>query len=486
MSEMRYESTRDALIEVSSCDAILQGLASDGGLFFPRNLPQLSKEVYNTTDFQTLAVLILHAWFDDFTLSEIQDCVNEAYSNRFETKEIVPLRQVDDRYVAELFHGPTAAFKDIALSLFPRLLVKAREKTGSTKQLVILAATSGDTGSAALTGLKDIPHIKIITFYPDEGISLIQRLQMTTQNGKNQRVAAIKGNFDDAQRIVKHFFETRNEAKDLLFSSANSINIGRLLPQIVYYVQAYNTLVTRGIIQQGDLIDFAIPTGNFGNILAGYLAKITGLPINKLICASNQNHVLSDFIATGVYDRNRAFHPTLSPSMDILISSNLERLIWVLSKGDSKLIANLMRDLNRTGRYELPKDLLKEMQETFVGGYADDKETLTTIKDVYTKEAYLLDPHTAVAWAVADKHISDKPMVILATASPYKFPHSIAKALGWPIEDDLHLIESIAKRTGIPIPKCLAELKHKQIVHTDVLDQQEVDAYIHRVAKEMP
>lgn len=483
---MRYESTRDAQIEVSSWEAILQGLAFDGGLFLPRNLPQLSKEVYSTTDFQALAVMILHTWFDDFSRNEIEACVKEAYSNRFKTEEIVPLLHVDDCYVAELFHGPTAAFKDIALSLFPRLLVKAREKTGSTKELVILAATSGDTGSAALTGLKYIPHIKIITFYPDEGISLIQRLQMTTQNGKNQRVAAIKGNFDDAQRIVKQFFETRNETEDVLYSSANSINIGRLLPQIVYYVQSYNTLVTRGVIQQGDLIDFAIPTGNFGNILAGYLAKKTGLPINKLICASNQNHILTDFIETGVYDRNRAFLTTLSPSMDILISSNLERLIWVLSKGDSKLIATLMSDLNQTGRYELPKNLLKEMQETFIGGYTDDNETLMTMKDVYTKEAYLLDPHTAVAWAVAKKHRMQPPMVILATASPYKFPQSIAKALGWPIEDDLLLIESIAKKTGIPIPSCLAELKHKKIVHTDVLDQQEVDAYIHRVAKEMP
>ena len=483
---MRYESTRDTKIEVSSCEAILQGLASDGGLFFPRNLPELSKEVYDTTDFQTLAVLILHAWFDDFTRIEIEDCVHEAYTNRFETAEIVPLLKVGDRYVAELFHGPTAAFKDIALSLFPRLLLKAREKTGSTKDLVILAATSGDTGSAALTGLKDMPHIKIITFYPNEGISQVQRLQMTTQNGKNQAVAAINGNFDDAQNAVKRFFETRKDEADILYSSANSINIARLLPQIVYYVQTYNVLVSQGVIIQGDLVDFAVPTGNFGNILAAYLAKRTGLPIGKLICASNQNHILSDFIQTGTYDRNRAFYPTLSPSMDILVSSNLERLIWVLSKGDTLLIAGLMNEFRRTGRYELPKALLKEMQETFVGGFADDTETLATIRKNYEKEAYLMDPHTAVAWKVADNHPSNTPLVVLATASPYKFPQSIAKALDWPIEDDLLLIESIARRTGIPIPKCLAELKCKRIVHTDVLDKQEVDAYIHRVAKELP
>jgi threonine synthase len=483
---MLYESTRDAQIKVSSIAAILQGLAPDGGLFFLRNLPKLTQDVFATTDYQKLAVLILASWFDDFSIQEIENCVAQAYTDRFDTQEIVPLVKVGDQFVAELFHGPTAAFKDIALSLFPRLLVKAREKTNDPRDLVILAATSGDTGSAALSGLKDIPHIKIITFYPDYGISEIQRLQMTTQDGKNQKVAAILGNFDDAQNAVKQFFAQRQPDADVLYSSANSINIGRLLPQIVYYVQTYNRLAQRGIIKQGSLVDFAVPTGNFGNILAGYLPKATGLPIGKLICASNTNHILSDFLETGVYDRNRAFLSTLSPSMDILISSNLERLIWTMSGGDAQLVAKLMDDLRTKGKYTLPEDLFRKFKDTMVGGFASDEDTLHTIKEVYLQHHYLLDPHTAVAWHVARKFASANPLVVLATASPYKFPNAIARAMGWPIEEDLLLIESIQRKTGIPIPACLARLKSKPIVHTDVLTRQSVDAYIRRVAKEMP
>ncbi len=482
---MLYESTRNKEMKVSSIEAILQGLAGDGGLFFPRSFPKFSNAVFTTTDFKMLAKFILYPWFDDFTQKELDECIESAYTDRFETQEIVPLVKVGNHYVAELFHGPTAAFKDIALSLFPQLLVKAREKANIQQDLVILAATSGDTGSAALTGLKDLPHIKIITFYPQIGISQIQRLQMTTQNGKNQKVAAIQGNFDDAQMAVKQFFENRTEKSDILYSSANSINIGRLLPQMVYYVQAYNKLVSQQIIQQGDQIDFAVPTGNFGNILAGYLAKVSGLPIRRLICASNQNHILSDFLATGIYDRNRTFHSTLSPSMDILISSNLERLIWLLSECDDKLMTKLMEDLKETGSYIIPKEIFKKINETFIGAYTDDEETLSTIRDVYKTQRYLMDPHTAVAWNVSERLKSDVPVVVLATASPYKFPLSIASAMGWPIEDDLRLIETIEKKTGIPIPICLAELKHKPILHTELLTQQEVDAYIHRVAKEL-
>ena len=483
---MLYESTRNAQIRVSSIEAILQGLASDGGLFIPRTLPKLTKDVYVTTDFSQLAVLILAPWFDDFSNAELAACVTEAYTDRFDTEEIVPLVKVGNVYVAELFHGPTAAFKDIALSLFPRLLVKARERSGDAMDLVILAATSGDTGSAALCGLKDLPHIKIITFYPASGISQIQRLQMITQDGKNQKVAALRGNFDDAQNAVKLFFAKRDAKEKVRYSSANSINIGRLLPQIVYYVQVYTRLVKHGVITQGSLVDFAVPTGNFGNILAGYLAKAAGLPIGKLICASNRNHILSDFLKTGIYDRNRAFHTTLSPSMDILISSNLERLIWLLSEGDSELITKLTDDLSKTGKYILPETVFKKLAETFVGGFADDTETLRTISEVYTREDYLMDPHTAVAYSVAKKFTSGSPMVILATASPYKFPASIAHAMGWPIEDDLLLIETIRKKTGIPIPDCLAQLKSKPVLHTDILTQQDVDAYIRRVAKELP
>lgn len=483
---MLYQSTRNSTIQVNSVNAILLGLASDGGLFLPRTLPRLTSNVYTTTDFKTLAILILAPWFDDFTLEELTDCVHLAYTDTFDTQDIVPLVKVANRYVAELFHGPTAAFKDIALSLFPRLLVKAREKSGDPRDLVILAATSGDTGSAALTGLKNLPHIKIITFYPEIGISAIQRLQMTTQNGTNQKVTAIQGNFDDAQRAVKQFFAKRNNECDVVYSSANSINIGRLLPQIVYYVQTYNKLVLSGVIQQGDLVDFAVPTGNFGNILAGYLAKATGLPIGKLICASNQNHILSDFLSTGIYDRNRSFITTLSPSMDILISSNLERLIWLLSEGDAKLMSTLMRELEKTGKYTLPDNLFKKLKETFVGGYASDDETLATIRDVYQEYSYLMDPHTAVAWSVGNSHLTPTPLVVLATASPFKFPSSIANALGWPIEEDLKLIDTIAEKTGIMIPSCLSSLMHNPILHTDVISLHEVDAYIHRVAKELP
>jgi threonine synthase len=483
---MLYESTRDAQIHVSSIEAILQGLAIDGGLFMPRVLPKLPDNAYASTDFIELATMILLPWFDDFTPSELEACLREAYTDRFDTPDIVPLVKVGSRYVAELFHGPTAAFKDVALSLFPRLLVKARQKAGIKKDLVILVATSGDTGSAALTGLKDIEHIKIITFYPDHGITQIQRLQMTTQDGKNQKVAAIQGNFDDAQTAVKNFLNLRKAEEDVLYSSANSINIARLLPQIVYYVQAYNRLVTQSVIKSGDKIDFAVPTGNFGNILAAYLAKEMGLPIRKLICASNQNHVLADFLRSGIYDRNRAFRTTLSPSMDILISSNLERLIWLLSDGDDALMRKLMEDLAKTGRYALPEYLFAKLSETFSGGYASDEETLSTISEVYNNLAYLMDPHTAVAWKVADDFPSDIPLVVMATASPYKFPASIAQALNLPIEDDMDLIASISTQTGIAIPVCLVNLKNKKVMHTDSIAKEEVDAYLRRVSKELP
>lgn len=481
---MRYQSTRNSEIRISSADAMLQGLAQDGGLFLPLNLPSLSPEVYHTNDYRRLAMLILQPWFDDFTIEEIEMCVNQAYASTFDTKTIVPIVPVGNRYVAELFHGPTAAFKDVALSLFPRLLVLAKKKSNIQKDLIVLVATSGDTGSAALTGFKDIEHLKILTFYPNVGISEIQRLQMTTQDGKNQNVAAIQGNFDDAQGAIKKFLNERGGDPNFLYSSANSINIGRLLPQIVYYVHAYNHLVENRTIEVGQPIDFCVPTGNFGNILAGYLAKRMGLPIGKLICASNQNHILTDVLKTGIYDRNRQFHSTLSPSMDILVSSNLERLLWLLSDGDSDLIVRLMNDLKTNGRFILPKQIHEKLSETISAGYTNDEMTLRTIEEVYVNHRYLLDPHSAVAWSVANQYQSDRPMVILATASPFKFPSSIARAMNWPIEPDLRLITTISEKTGLTIPNSLSELSKKSVLHHDIVAIDAVDRYIRRCVRE--
>mgnify|MGYP001764338990 CR=1 FL=1 len=481
---MRYQSTRNSEIRITSADAMLQGLARDGGLFLPRILPSLSPEVYHTTDYRRLATLILHPWFDDFTIEEIETCVNQAYASTFDTKTVVPIVSVGNRHVAELFHGPTAAFKDVALSLFPRLLVLAKEKSNIQKDLIVLVATSGDTGSAALTGFKDIEHLTILTFYPNVGISEIQRLQMTTQDGKNQKVAAIQGNFDDAQGAVKKFLGERGEDPNFLYSSANSINIGRLLPQIVYYVHAYNQLVENKTIEVGQPIDFCVPTGNFGNIFAGYLAKRMGLPIGKLICASNQNHILTDVLKTGIYDRNRQFHSTLSPSMDILVSSNLERLLWLLSDGDSDLIVRLMNDLKTYGRFVLPKSIHEKLSETISAGYTSDEMTLRTIEEVYANHRYLLDPHSAVAWSVANPYQSDRPMVILATASPFKFPASIARAMNWTIEPDLRLITTISEITGLTIPKSLSELSKKPVLHHDIVAIDAVDRYIRRCVRE--
>lgn len=482
---MRYTSTRDERIDVSSAQAILEGLAPDGGLFFPSTFPRFDAKTFTILNYQDLAREILAPWFSDFTLEELDECIKEAYENRFEIEDVVKTKKVGDRYIVELFHGPTAAFKDVALSLFPRMLVKAREKMKLEKDLVILAATSGDTGSAALTGLKDLPHIGIITFFPEIGISEIQRLQMTTQNGKNQKVASIEGNFDDAQNAVKRFLSAREDDPKILYSSANSINIGRLLPQIVYYVHAYNTLVARGEIAMGELVDVSVPTGNFGNILAGYLAKTCGLPLRHLLCASNSNHVLTDFFHTGIYDRNRGFETTLSPSMDILISSNLERLLWTMSDGDSTLINQLMDDLKTDGRFVVPESLRLKLQETFIAGYADDQATLDTIRSVYLSHEYLLDPHTAVAWKVAEEHPSSVKCLVMATASPFKFPQSIAKAMHWPIEADLDSIQTMSNQTGIPIPASLAALHSLPVLHRDRIDPNQLDAYVKSVIKEI-
>ncbi|HBZ40459.1 MAG TPA: threonine synthase [Erysipelotrichaceae bacterium] len=482
---MRYTSTRDERIDVSSAQAILEGLAPDGGLFFPSTLPRFDAKTFTILNYQDLAREILAPWFSDFTLEELDACIREAYTGRFESEEVVTTKKVGDRYIVELFHGPTAAFKDVALSLFPRMLVKAREKMKLDKDLVILAATSGDTGSAALTGLKGLPHIGIITIFPEIGISEIQRLQMTTQNGKNQKVASIEGNFDDAQNAVKRFLSAREEDPKILYSSANSINIGRLLPQIVYYVHAYNTLVARGEISMGEMIDVSVPTGNFGNILAGYLAKSCGLPLRHLLCASNSNHVLTDFFHTGIYDRNRGFETTLSPSMDILISSNLERLLWSMSDGDSPLIRRLMDDLKSDGRFVVPESLRLKLQETFKAGYADDQATLATIRSVYQSRQYLLDPHTAVAWKVAEENPSSVKCLVMATASPFKFPQSIAKAMHWPIEADLDSIQTMSNTTGIPIPASLAALHSLPILHHDLIDPNQLDNYVRSVIKEI-
>jgi len=474
---MRYHSTRNENVFVDSAQAVLEGLAPDGGLYMPEGLPAFDwRECLKGSSIQ-MSTQILSALLPD--IPDMPELVKRAYTGKFETEDLTPTVPVGNFSVLELFRGPTSAFKDVALSMLPQLLTAAKTLKGQKKDILILTATSGDTGKAALEGFRDVPGIRICVFYPDGGVSQVQRAQMVTQEGGNVAVCAVRGNFDDAQTGVKNIFAAC-QGKDLpvALSSANSINIGRLAPQIMYYFRAYRELLDAGKIRLGDEVNFSVPTGNFGDILAGYLAKLLGLPVGTLICASNANNVLTDFIRTGTYDRRRPLLKTTSPSMDILVSSNLERLLYLLS-GDTKLVAGLMQELNTQGVYTVPAELLKKIQGQFWAAYCDDARAAEIIGRVYKEDGYLCDPHTASGWAAAEDYVAqtgdNRPMVVLSTASPYKFPAAVLTAIGGDTSgDEFTQMARLSQITGVPVPKNLASLQGKPEKHTQVIDKDKM------------
>ena len=478
---MIYHSTRSLAHTADSAQAVLQGLAPDGGLYMPEKLPDFDVNACLAGDTYSMAEQILSALLPE--IPNMGGLVRRAYSGKFQTEDLTPTVQVGPFTVLELFRGPTSAFKDVALCMLPQLLTAAKAEKGIHEDIRILTATSGDTGKAALAGFQDVPGVSVCVFYPDGGVSPVQRAQMVTQEGNNVMVCAVRGNFDDAQTGVKNIFAAC-QGKKLPFrlSSANSINIGRLAPQITYYFKAYKDLLARGVIKMGDEVNFSVPTGNFGDILAGYLAKKLGLPVGKLICASNANKVLTDFIHCGIYDRRRPLRKTLSPSMDILVSSNLERLLYLLS-GDTELVASLMKDLNTKGSYTVPESLLEKIQQNFWADFAGDGAACETIRNVWDTYGYLCDPHTACAWYTAENYVNQtgdcRPMVVLSTASPYKFPAAVLGAIGGDCSgDEFDQMEHLEELSNVPVPKNLAGLREKTERHTDVIDKQEMLDYI--------
>ncbi len=478
---MQYHSTRGKAPAVNSAQAVLQGLATDGGLYLPVKIPAFDWRKCVASDTISQATQILSAFLPD--IPDMPQLVQRAYVGKFETDELTPTVKVGDFTVLELFRGPTSAFKDVALSMLPQLMTAAKSEVGMKEDILILTATSGDTGKAALEGFKDVPGIRICVFYPHGGVSQVQRRQMVSQEGENVTVCAVRGNFDDAQTGVKRIFsEFKDKQLPVKLSSANSINIGRLAPQITYYFKAYRDLLERGQIRLGDEVNFSVPTGNFGDILAGYLAKKLGLPVGKLICASNANNVLTDFIGTGVYDRRRPLHKTDSPSMDILVSSNLERLLYLMS-GDTALVAELMERLDKDGVYTVPEALLSQIQEQFWAGCCDDKAGAEAIARVFREKGYLCDTHTAAGWVVAEQYVKatgdQRPMVVLSTASPYKFPAAVLSALGGDTTgDEFTLMERLESLTGVKIPGNLAGLRQKPERHTGVIDKEDMPAFV--------
>ena len=474
---MDYISTRGQSPAVDSAQAVLSGLAPDGGLYMPRAIPAFDWQHCLTLSAQQMSAAILSALLPD--IPNMEALVKRAYTGKFETEDLTPTVPVGDFQVLELFRGPTSAFKDVALSMLPQLLTAAKQEKGIAQEIRILTATSGDTGKAALVGFQDVPGVSICVFYPFGGVSQVQRAQMVTQEGENVHVCAVEGNFDDAQTGVKNIFAAcQGKELPFLLSSANSINIGRLAPQIMYYFKSYADLLSRKVISLGDKVDFSVPTGNFGDILAGYLAKKLGLPVGRLICASNANNVLTDFLTTGVYDRRRPLLKTTSPSMDILVSSNLERLLYLLS-GDTALVAGLMKDLSEQGFYRVPDALLAAIQAEFAAGYCDDAQAEAVIGRVYREQGYLMDPHTACGWAAAETHRGDAPTVVLSTASPYKFSTAVLTAIGADTSgSEYDRMERMQALTGIPIPPALAALRTKPERHTGVIPKEKMLEFV--------
>ncbi|MCR5627888.1 MAG: threonine synthase [Lachnospiraceae bacterium] len=477
MSDIRYRSTRGGESNVTASQAILKGLASDGGLFVPQNVPALdvTLEELAKMDYRGVAYEVMKLFFTDFTEEELKHCINSAYDEKFDDPEIAPITEAGEAYYLELFHGKTIAFKDMALSILPHLMITSAKKNNAKNDIVILTATSGDTGKAALAGFAGVEGTRIIVFFPKDGVSPIQKLQMVTQKGDNTLVVGVDGNFDDCQTGVKKMFgdEALNKAVNeagFQFSSANSINIGRLVPQIAYYVFAYSRLLKEERITNGDTINFVVPTGNFGNILACYYAKMMGLPVNKMVCASNENKVLFDFFTTGTYDRNRDFILTSSPSMDILISSNLERLIFHIAGDDSAKTASLMSELSTKGSYTITDDM-KDKLADFCGFYTTEEETAQKIAALYKDTGYVIDTHTAVAAAACDKYKKtsgdDKSTVIVSTASPYKFSRSVMTAIDKKYDSmgDFELIDELSSLSNVPVPGAIEEIRNADIRH---------------------
>ena len=477
---MNYHSTRSARECVDSAQTVINGLAPDGGLYMPQTLPDFDAKACLACDVYGMATMLLSALLPD--IPQMDELVRKAYTGKFSAPDLTPTVAVGDFSVLELWHGPTSAFKDVALCMLPQLLTAARKAKGMEDEIRILTATSGDTGKAALEGFKDVDGIQITVFYPHGGVSKVQRAQMVTQEGHNVSVCAVRGNFDDAQTGVKNIFAACQGREGLNLSSANSINIGRLVPQITYYFKAYRDLLDAGKIAMGDQVNFSVPTGNFGDILAGYLAKLLGLPVGRLICASNANNVLTDFIRTGTYDRRRALLKTQSPSMDILVSSNLERLLYLLS-GDTKLVASLMGRLNSEGSYTVPENLLQSLQSQFWAGCCDDASARAAIGKVWQDNHYLTDPHTACGWAVAEDYVNQtgdtRPMVVLSTASAYKFPSAVLEALQVEkVADEFDQMEQLCDLTGVVIPENLRYLRTKAERHTGVIEKDQMLAFV--------
>ena len=491
MKEVLYKSTRSDSLPVPASKAILMGLAEDGGLFVPTQFPTLDKKLSDLSamDYCGVAYEVMKLMLTDFTEAELKSCIKNAYGSNFDDQEIVPVRKADGGYFLELFHGPTIAFKDMALQILPHLLTTSARKNAEKREIVILTATSGDTGKAAMAGFADVPGTRIMVFYPKDGVSSIQERQMVTQKGDNTRVVGIYGNFDDAQSAVKKIFgdpALRKEMaeKGFVFSSANSINIGRLVPQIVYYVFAYTRLLKEGVIREGDKINIVVPTGNFGNILAAYYGMKMGLPVGKLVCASNSNKVLFDFFSTGTYDRNREFLLTSSPSMDILISSNLERLIYHISGDSAEKTAALMKELTEKGVYSITEQM-KEGLSVFEGGYANEENTADAIRRLYKEEAYVIDPHTAVAAYVYDSYRQktgdQTPAVIASTASPFKFENSVMRALDEPADlPDLELADRLSEKAGVPVPEAVNILRTAPVRHNIVCGRENMEAEVRK------
>lgn len=490
--EVLYSSTRDSEKKITASQAILQGLSEDGGLFVPDHIPVLEctmKDLAGQT-YQEIAYQVMKLFLTDFTEEELKNCIDRAYDSKFDTDVIAPLVEAEGTYYLELFHGATIAFKDMALSILPHLMITSAKKNHVKNEIVILTATSGDTGKAALAGFAGVEGTKIIVFYPKNGVSPIQEKQMVTQKGDNTFVVGIHGNFDDAQTGVKMLFNDRELAQEmadagLQFSSANSINIGRLVPQVVYYVYAYAKLLEEGKIADGEKINVVVPTGNFGNILAAFYAKNMGVPIDKLICASNENKVLYDFFSSGKYDRNREFVLTSSPSMDILISSNLERLIYRIAGNDAKKNAEFMAALSRNGSYQITEEMKAKLAD-FYGNYASEKETADRIKAMYENTGYVLDTHTAVASAVYQKYLADtKDMtktVIASTASPFKFTRSVMNAVDpkYDAMSDFELVDELSRISNVEVPNAIQEIRTAPVIHDSVCDKAEMKAVVKR------
>ena len=484
--DLFYTSTRDDSVRVKASQAVLQGLSAEGGLFVPEEIPALDRglEELAGMTYQEIAFEVMKLFLTDFTREELLHCIEKAYDSKFDTPEIVPVREADGVSYLELFHGPTIAFKDMALSILPHLMTTAAGKNQVQDEIVILTATSGDTGKAALAGFAKVPGTRIVVFYPKDGVSPIQEKQMVTQKGKNTFVVGIRGNFDDAQSGVKEIFgdavlKAEMKAAGFRFSSANSINIGRLVPQIVYYVYACARLYKKGALKEGGTVNAVVPTGNFGNILAAYYAKRMGLPLGRLICASNENRVLYDFFRTGCYDRNREFILTSSPSMDILISSNLERLIYEIGGRDSGKAAALMKRLSEEGSYEITPDMQEKLGD-FYGNYASEEETAAAIRRIYEKTGYVLDPHTAVAEGVYEKYRAEtgdeKVTVIASTAGPFKFTGSVMKGLGQECgaADDFELADRLSGLSGTEIPGAVREIRNAEVLHHRVVEVKDM------------